>query len=153
KAGWFSAGPALVLAWIYVLAQGSRFDDYRQVGLTIIPTLLIWWLGESPALASHGVRPSSFDPLLTAALGLAIVLFGRRGEVGFDISPRRVDLADRTAFLLSLIACAFTLGDPTYPTITTLLLATATLGILAVVRHRVASAYAGAFTWCAFCAL
>lgn len=155
EAGWSSVGPTLVLAWVYVMGQGARFGENRVIGLYVVLTLFLWWLGVSPTFVNSVGRFTNVIPLLTAGLGLAIVLFDTRGEVGGSVSARRVNLADRAAFLLALIACAFTRGDLTSTTITigTLLLVTLTLGTQAILRHRVVPAFVGGLTWCAFCSL
>ncbi|WP_074317585.1 tetratricopeptide repeat protein [Singulisphaera sp. GP187] len=154
-AGWSVVGPTLLLAWVYVVGQTPRFGENRVLGLYVVLTLFLWWLGISPILVKFVGRFTNVIPLLTAGLGLAIVLFDTRGEVGATVSARRVNLADRAAFLLGLIACAFTQGEFTATTMTlgTLLLATLTFGIQAITRHRVSSALVGGLTWCAFSSL
>lgn len=154
EAGWSRVGPALLLAWVYLMGQGARFGENRVIGIYAVLTLLLWWLGISPVLVTESGRFTNLIPLLTATLGLAIVLFDTRGEVGVNVSTRRVNLADRAGFLLTLIACAFTRGELTFTTtIGTLLLATLTLGSQAILRQRVASAFVGGLTWCVFCSL
>lgn len=151
--GWWPVGPALVLALIYVVTQGGRLGDGRPVALNGLLTLLIWWVGLAPGLLRFGVLTAPFDALATAALALAIVGLGRRGDVGIDVTARQADVVDRMAFFLAAIACAFTLGMSPTPALGTYLLAASAFGYLAVARHRVVSAYAGALAWSGFCTL
>lgn len=150
-AGWTAVGPALLLMCGCLVGQGRRLGEYWVIGIYGVLALFLWWLGVSPALVKVVGRFTNVIPMLTAALGLAIVLFDTKGEIGVKVSPLRVNLADGAAFLFALLACAFALGDltPIVMTIGTLVLATATLGNQAILRHRPVSAFMGGLTWCA----
>ena len=150
-----------------VFVTSSAWDRRRErawawLGSTLV--LAVWWLGApvSPVVTRWGLGGDLFLPPATAALALAFVAAAvfwirRPGwygafwwEGGSEDAAQRLDAyAVQSGLLLALAGSFMTLGRTRPVTPATFLAAAAALGLAALARRWVASAYACGVVGCA----
>jgi hypothetical protein len=161
--GWWDLMLAIGLSGLFVVLEGQRLDrDGRWIGLELVGWLAVWWLGseESGLPRKLGLDRSSFLALATAAYGLMIVLVGfeeervktrKLADPMFDPGPdSRLGLRRFTSwfgFALGIATVDFVIFTQGRIALPSLLMTTASLGILALVWRRIEAAILGGLTW------